>query len=239
MSIDLAVQQNISSTPQAIQDQNNNSSAVYVSTNGINLPQNGKLVLGLAGAGGDGEWIANSAGNAQTGYGIAFVSNNVQLMTLLNSGNFGIGTTTPTAKLHVVGPTIAFQGLKSGNGSDLVVDANGNVWTQNSSARFKENVRELKADFKRILDLSPVSFTYKENGTEGVGYMAEEVAEKGLSDLVTRDPEGKPLSVHYKALSVYLVELVKQQQALLDSLQSQVAELGALFGGARPQPAAG
>lgn len=50
------------------------------------------------------------------------------------NGNFGIGTMTPSAKLHTNG-TVRFQGLTSNNTltNALVTDANGNVFTKDIS----------------------------------------------------------------------------------------------------------
>ena len=65
----------------------------------------------------------------------------------------------------------------TGSTVDLVIDSSGNVSPQNSSARFKEDIRPLQDDFHKVLLLEPRSFSYKETGARGIGYTAEEVAE--------------------------------------------------------------
>ncbi|MCM0021368.1 MAG: tail fiber domain-containing protein [Tagaea sp.] len=123
--------------------------------------------------------------------------------------------------------------VQPGSGADLVWNSSTNtVGIQSaSSARFKENIRKFKTDFGRVLGLNPVAFTYKETKDETVGYLAEDVAAQELDELITRDSEGKPFSVHYKLISVYLVELVKRQQALIETLQEKVAKVEARFAG--------
>jgi hypothetical protein len=81
---------------------------------------------------------------------------------------------------------------------DLSVTSNGTVTTQTSSARFKENVEPLRDDFHKVPSLQPKSFTYKESGQRAIGYMAEDLDDQDLQDLVAYDQEGNPLSIHYK-----------------------------------------
>lgn len=81
----------------------------------------------------------------------AIGTNGVERARINPAGNFGINTTAPTAKLHVNG-TVRFEGLSTGTGSVLVVDANGNVYkTSTTAARvantddaLQQEVNELK-----------------------------------------------------------------------------------------------
>ncbi|HVS00238.1 MAG TPA: tail fiber domain-containing protein [Thermoanaerobaculia bacterium] len=235
-SLDLQVAGPLSSTPQVITDtsQNDTPSGVYLTSatstapGTVSVTSSGKVVFGIAakyqGTGGDGEWVQNTSAGTGSNFGLAFYGNHAEQMRLTNSGQLGIGTTAPSATLHVNG-TVRFQGLQTSTGEELVIDGNGNVFIEASSARFKENIRELKEDFRKLLSLRPVAFEYKDSGAPSVGYLAEEVAEQGLESLVMNDGEGKPFSVRYKMIPVYLVELVKQQQALIERLQEQIAEV--------------
>jgi len=115
----------------------------------------------------------------------------------------------------------------SGSTADLVVDSTGTVAVSTSSARFKENVEPLRDDFERLLELEPRAFTRRGSGERGIGYLAEEVDALGLRDLVGYDPEGRPLSVDYKLLPVYLVELVKGLRHTVDAMRGEVGRLQA------------
>ncbi|HSS50367.1 MAG TPA: tail fiber domain-containing protein [Thermoanaerobaculia bacterium] len=247
MSIDLvvAVPFNTTSAPQQIQDQNQNSTGLYLTSSTIgttSLTSKGKLVFGLSSSGGgDGEWIQNTANGAQTGFGIAFYGDSKEWMRLTNSGQLGVGTTTPAATVDVAGTLnvsggVSFPSLKALSGVDMVW-SNGTVGIQTSSARFKDNIHELKEDFRKVLSLVPVSFNYKGSGQESFGYTAEEVHAKDLHHLVTYDEEGKPFSVNYKLLPIYLLEILKQQQEMIGRLEQKLASA---FGFApAPEPAAG
>lgn len=230
MSVDLTVGTDLSATPQAITDQNGNESGLFLTnaaTQTTNITSNGQFVLGIN-VDGTGEWIQNSSNGSRTNYGISFFGNSVERMRLTNAGELGVGTTAPSATLHVNG-SVRLEGLKSGGAgtTDLVADSSGNVFLQSSSERFKENISEFKDDFSKILLLNPVSFQSKHTGETGLGYIAEDLQEKDLKNLVSYDAEGNPFSVHYKLMPVYLLEVLKEQQKMIEELQSQMTELKA------------
>jgi len=124
-------------------------------------------------------------------------------------------------------------------GSPVVVDANGQLGTAASSARFKKEIKPMDKASEGILALKPVSFQYKSDptGARQFGLIAEEVA-KVNPDLVTRDRNGKIYSVRYEAVNAMLLnEFLKdhkefveeqrkmeEQQAAITELQSTVAQ---------------
>lgn len=125
------------------------------------------------------------------------------------------------------------QNLPSTGTADLTINASGAVAPQTSSARFKENIEPLAADFERILALEPKAFCDVGTGDRGIGYVAEDVAALRLTDLVSVDGSGQPLSVHYKLIPIYLLELLKAQQRTIEMLRDDVRELNRRL----PQPA--
>jgi hypothetical protein len=58
---------------------------------------------------------------------LVFRTNNAEVMRMLTSGNIGIGTTTPTNKLHIVSSNnpLRLEGLQSGVSTDSVMTVDG------------------------------------------------------------------------------------------------------------------
>jgi hypothetical protein len=140
------------------------------------------------------------------------------------ASNVAIGNITPTQKLDVAG-TARLRGIgSSGSGTAVIADANGVLYKLSSSERFKENIRELKTDPQAVLKLQPKRFKWKSTGQEDVGLIAEEV-EQQIPDLVIYDNEGRPDAVKYDAVTLYLLELVKEQQKKIETLEAKLDKL--------------
>ena len=81
-----------------------------------------------------------------------------------------------------------------------------------------------------IYGLKPVSFRYKAeiepSRPLGFGLVAEEV-EKINPDLVTRDKEGKPLSVRYDQVSAMLLNEFLKEHRKNETQETTIAELKA------------
>ena len=77
-----------------------------------------------------GAYVFGSGINNSIEGSVQIGTNNATKMTLVSSGALGLGTSTPTSKLDVVG-TGTFQGLKilsgASNGYVLTSDASGNA----------------------------------------------------------------------------------------------------------------
>jgi len=78
-----------------------------------------------------------------------------------------------------------------------------------------------------ILALRPVTFRYKKDidpeRTPQFGLIAEEVS-KVNSDLITRDTEGKPLTVSYDAINAMLLNEFIKEHRTVQELKSIVAK---------------
>jgi len=134
-----------------------------------------------------------------------------------NAGKVGIGTTSPPSKLAV-------PGLYDGSGDNfywLAYDnTTGKIWRVGSSgARYKGNIEPYSDNFMDILKLEPKSFTWNADNRLDFGYIADQVHEVGLRNLIMYDEEGKPDGIKLARLPVYIIEVLKTQQASLKSLQ--------------------
>ena len=103
---------------------------------------------------------------------------------------------------------------------------NGLMARMTSSRRYKRNIADWSADPEAVLALQPR--TWQANTPmEGedpeswfVGFVAEEVHELGLTELVQYDEDGRPDALHYATFSV-------AQQAVLRKHEEEIADLRA------------
>ncbi len=114
-----------------------------------------------------------------------------------------------------------------GGAGDYVVEIEnaGNLRRRTSSRRYKDDIQDFKDDFYKILKLKPASFIYKSSGKRGVGYIAEDLDEAGLKDMVVYTEDGLPDAIHSDLVGVYAVEIIKDQQIRLNKLDKDITQL--------------
>jgi len=134
------------------------------------------------------------------------ISDNIALMP---SGNVGIGTTNPDYKLRVEGGVYAQS------------------YSCPSDVRFKTEIQPLSGVLEKLENLTPVSFTWKENapnaGKRDIGIIGQEL-QKYFPELVSIDQQGY-LNVDYSKLSVILLEAIKEQQGIIKEQENKIKEL--------------
>jgi uncharacterized small protein (DUF1192 family) len=131
------------------------------------------------------------------------------------NGRVGIGTSSPGADLDVkVGGT-------------TIADA----WTTRSSRRWKTNIRTIEDALDKVARLRGVSYDAKADGHHSIGVIAEEVGEV-VPEVVAYEPNGVDAkSVDYARLTALLIEAVKEQQAQIQTLRSEIERLSAKLEG--------
>jgi trimeric autotransporter adhesin len=113
----------------------------------------------------------------------------------------------------------AVAGTNISGGTAIVVSGTGPLGVVSSSRRYKEIIQPMGDVSKRLYNLRPVTFRYKETNADGtkpyqVGLIAEEVAEV-LPQLVVYNSDGQPESVAYHLMpSMLLNELKKQHEVV-------------------------
>src|SRR5207249_3753036 len=124
----------------------------------------------------------------------------------------------------------------SGGGTDTVtVDlTTGLLGHLSSSRRYKENIKPMESTSKALYQLKPATYRYKKEidstQSPAFGLIAEEVAAVN-PDLVARNAEGQPESVHYEMVNAMLLneflkehKKVEEQEATIAQLKSTVAQ---------------
>jgi hypothetical protein len=138
----------------------------------------------------------------------------------------GIGTEAPTQSLDVNG-TLRVRGMTTGASVGTVYrTTDGTLITGASDIRLKENIEPLRNGLGKILQLSGVSFSWKNDPAQArnIGFIAQEF-EQVIPELVFTNPVDGYKGINYAELSAVLVEAMKEQQTKIDFLEQQNLEL--------------
>lgn len=101
----------------------------------------------------------------------------------------------------------------------VLVSSTGQLGTVSSSIRFKENVQDMDHDSNSIMDLRPVSFTYKTHpGKKQFGLIAEEVLPI-MSELVVHNEAGEVESVKYQDLPILMLNELQRLAKRVQDLE--------------------
>ena len=127
----------------------------------------------------------------------------------LNGGNVGIGTTSPSYLLQVG---------NSGDGTS----ARANGWYTFSDKRWKANIVKIDYSIEKLKKINGYYYNWKDrkNTTKQLGLIAQEV-EDVIPEIVSTDNSGYK-SIDYSKLTPLLIEAVKQQQEMIEQMQSQI-----------------
>jgi hypothetical protein len=205
------------------------SNALQNNTTGSSNTANGFLALFNNTTGGNNIALGNFAGrNLTTG------SNNIDIGNAgvaAESNTIRIGTQETQTATYIAG----ISGTPIGGGVAVRVNANGQLGTVASSARFKEDIKPMDKASEELFALKPITFRYKKEidpaGTPQLGLVAEEV-EKVNPALIVRDKEGKPYTVRYEAVNAMLLNeflkahnKVEQQGHKIQEQDATIAQL--------------
>ena len=169
--------------------------------------------------------IGNIAMGFQAGLNLTTGNNNICI------GNFGVAGEGYTTRLGTRQTRAFIAGIRGAvvtGGMPVYVNASGQLGTNPSSRRFKEDIAPMNQQSESILSLQPVTFHYKKDldpdKVAQFGLVAEEVA-KIDPDLVTRNEKGEIYSVRYDAINAMLLnEFLKEHR----SAQEQEGKVAAL-----------
>ena len=197
---------------------------------------------------------ANTFNPNSTAVGANALANNTGFENTALGTNAGVGLTDGVYNIFIGAEVVGVAGesntIRIGNqgtqtatyiagvsgtavvGDTVVVDANGQLGTATSSARFKKEIKPMEKASESILALNPVTFRYKSDskGAPQFGLIAEEVAKVNPA-LVVRDHNGEIYGVRYEAVNAMLLNeflkahrTVQEQEATIVQLKSAVAK---------------
>ncbi len=173
----------------------------------------------------------SGSGNVALGYlaggNITSGSNNIDI------GNNPPGNESNTIRIgntavHTAAFLAGVNGATSSSGTQVFVNAAGQLGTITSSLRFKDDVEDMGEATDGLMKLRPVTFRYKAGVDDGsrllqYGLVAEEVA-KVYPDLVQYDDKGQPFTVRYHMINAMLLNEVQKQHGTIEEQKAQLQE---------------
>lgn len=182
--------------------------------------------LTYPGGGGDaGTFVWADSQNAE------FVSTGSNQFLVRAAGGMAINSNAPGGNALRVGGTLRLDLLGTAGVTTLCRNANLQIGSCSSSARYKEDIDDLALGLDAALRLRAVDYRWKETGEADVGFVAEEIA--AIDErLVTRNAEGEIEGVKYDRLTAVLAnavqELAARESLSRERLQASHNEIAAL-----------
>ena len=222
----------------------------------INIKSNGtysNILFSRNGSGGDVRVRADVSNN-----NLQFVTNGSERARIDSSGNLLVGQTSAGAA-NLIGTSIENSGLNnaritvnhssggSSNGSFYMQFAYGGTvagtisqasvstvaYNTSSDYRLKENIAPMVNALDKVVQLKPVTYKWKVDGSDGQGFIAHELAEF-IPDCVTGekdavDADGNPVyqGIDTSFLVATLTAAIQEQQALITTLTERISALEA------------
>jgi hypothetical protein len=149
---------------------------------------------------------------------------NEDALTVDASGSLGIGTITPTEKLHIVGNArFTAVGAASSNNSALYVTDGGVLSTSSSDVNKKHNIRNLPYGLNTINQLNPVAFDWNENDITDIGFIAQDI-ESIIPESVITNWDSQLIFRQEKIVPI-LVKAIQEQNLLIKALEQRIINL--------------
>jgi hypothetical protein len=191
-------------------------------------------------------------GNGAASRAFAFETGGTERMRIDSSGRLMLGTTTTSISSLDAKYFDAADGqrLFSARGSTaarehiIFLNPNGDVgsidttssstaYNTSSDYRLKQNIAPMTGALAKVALLKPVTYTWKVDGSDGEGFIAHELQEvkpdcvTGTKDEVDADGNPKYQGVDTSFLVATLTAAIQEQQAIIETLKSDIAELKA------------
>jgi hypothetical protein len=100
-------------------------------------------------------------------------------------------------------------------------NVSASAYTTRSDFNLKDDIFDLKYGLNDILQLKPVEYTYKSNGSKQLGFIAQDIGTI-LPEVVSFE---ESMSVNYQAIIPILTKAIQEQQALIKALEQRIINL--------------
>ncbi len=198
--------------------------ALFTNSTGVGNTASGYAALQFNTTGGNNIALGASAGiNLTTG------SNNIDI------GNGGVAAEANTIRIGSGGTQTAtfiagISGVPIAGGVPVTINGAGQLGFTASSRRYKDNIQPMAASSEKLLQLKPVTFTYKKEldpkSITQWGLIAEEVAAIN-PDWVVYDEKGAINTVRYEQINAMLLNEFLKEHQKVEALEARLEALEA------------
>ena len=124
--------------------------------------------------------------------------------------NIGYGVTDNGAYLLQVKDSVYIGG-----------NVSASAYTTRSDFNLKDDIFDLKYGLNDVLQLQPVEYTYKSNGSKQLGFIAQDIGTI-LPEVVSFE---ESMSVNYQAIIPILTKAIQEQNSLIKALEQRIINL--------------
>ena len=181
--------------------------------NMFNNNNTGRFICGVEGSAGA-TFTGSSANSAFFGSNagdLHIISDGTIRQTIKSTGTIAIGTVTPQSGYRL---TVIDSVYVGGNVS-------ASAYTTRSDYNLKDDIFNIKYGLNDILQLQPVEYTYKSNGSKQLGFIAQDIGTI-LPEVVSFE---ESMSVNYQAIIPILTKAIQEQQAQIKALEQRIINL--------------
>lgn len=192
-------------------------------------------------------FISADANNVSANTSMRFLTDGTERARIDSSGNFGIGTSSPSNRLHIFGGDNITRIQTSNTGASnvgmlLFYDGAGdfcgqitsnpstNTTSYNTSSdyRLKDNIKDVTGSGEFIDNLRPRTWNWKSDGSVASGFIAHELQEVSPTSVVGEkdevDSDGNP---KYQSVEYGSSEVIAMLVAEVQELRKRIAALEA------------
>lgn len=120
------------------------------------------------------------------------------------------------------GDTLVLTNIESNTGGVALEIIGSNVYKSSSTRRLKENIIDYDKGLETVLLMNPKYFNMINDPSKKIraGLIAEDLADIGLNEFVTRDEDDNPSGITYDKLIVLLINAIKELKNRIDNISS-------------------
>jgi hypothetical protein len=181
-------------------------------------------------------------------------SDGTERMRINSDGAVCINSTSPTASDNRLAITYSSATQSAASIKNTSTTFNGNMWsfynssnvicgaitqsgttttafTTSSDYRLKENIAPMTGALDTVAQLKPVTYTWKEDGSAGQGFIAHELQEIvpdcviGEKDAVDADGNPQYQGIDTSFLVATLTAAIQEQQTIINDLKARITAL--------------